>query len=117
MAPGGRRARGDERLWGVWVPDPERPDAAYRASLEFTQRGVLRFTVLEPGGIRELHQRYRVDAEGWLAIKERGRAWEREAYRIGEDDALHFGTGRYIRASDPRDRPWPPELTGEPPPP
>ena len=113
--PRGRAPR-DERLLGIWLPDPARPDAAYRASLEFRPDGRLRFTILEADGVRELVHRYRIERDGWLAIKEQGRTWEREPYRIGEDDALHFGTGRYVRGSDARARPWPPELTGEPPP-
>ena len=113
--PGARTER-DARLIGIWIPDPARPDAAYRASLEFRPYGRLVFTILEADGMHELVHRYRVERDGWLAIQERDRAWEREPYRIGDDEALHFGTGRYVRGTDARARPWPPELTGEPPP-
>lgn len=98
--------RDDERLHGVWVPDPRDENFPYVASQLFTTG--TRWTVTRASdGRHDEPSEYRVTTGGQLLTRHEGTV-SATAYWFNEDGSLVLGGIRRLKVSDPDAREWPP---------
>lgn len=93
----------DPGLLGAWTPDPVEPDFPYIMSYVFDRWWV--WTIgMGPPLWRAAHG-YRVVGHGRLAVGRFGIDGVRR-YRLDGPDVLVLGRYRFLRTTDPEDRPW-----------
>ena len=98
-----RIERLDPGLIGAWTPDPAEPDFPYILSYVFDGEWMWAIG-MGPPLWRAAHE-CRVVGPGRIAIGRFGIDGVRR-YRLDGPDVLVLGSYRFLRTTDPEDRPW-----------
>jgi hypothetical protein len=104
----------DERLCGIWIPDPSQAQAERWASIEISPAGWLRFIVRSLSGPGLVEHEYRVPSPGRLSVLEADGRWTHQRYSVEDGPILILGARRYVTAADANDRPWPADAVRPP---
>ena len=93
----------DPVLIGGWTPDPVEPDFPHILSYVFDREWM--WAIGMGPQVWRVPKPYRVVGPGRIAIGRFGGDGVRQ-YRLDGPDVLEMGRYRFLRTTDPEDRPW-----------